>query len=238
MSKTIETTVPIPVDQLREIIGDTDVKVIVDLTKSSVKPLQALIYLSNLELDVDVVFDDADRLDVLDAYLRLPTLLKCPALETLVLELILHLKGVLVVDYVDLDWCEERRETITKWASLLDSLIIYVPQIVESDDMNHAVAGFPEDDTNDMIGINFVNLFEHPLFPMVFQNIDWSIVKNYTRYFNDYMYKGHNLFSFWGSPNNDVHVMTMALIDEDIASDDEFAAFAKNIDAIREKEAE
>jgi hypothetical protein len=235
MSKIIETTVPIPVEQLREIIDTSDVKVIVDLTLSSVKPIQALIYLSNLDLDVDVRFDDADRLAVLDAYLNLPTLLKCPLLETMVLELILHLKGIIHVDYVDVEWCNQRREVTTKWASLIESTILFIPSIVDEDDMPKVSESFTEDTTNDMIGVNFVNVFDNELFPLVFRRINWSLVKNYSHYFKDYMYKGHNLFSFWTRPENTVHAMVMALIDRDVATDEEFSDFSKNSRAVFEK---
>lgn len=238
MSNEIHTTVPIPVDKLREIIGDNDVKVIVDLSNSSVKPLQALIYLSNLELNVDVVFNDEDKLTMLDAYLRLPTLLKCEALETLALSLILHLKGTVTADFVDLEWAEERRELITKWASLIDSTLIYMTNIVEDDDMKTAMDEYPADETNDMIGVNFVHLFTHPLFPLVFESIDQSLIRNYTKYFNDYMYKGHNLYHYWAVPENDVHVMFMALVDDEVATDEEFAEFIQTLNRIETTEAE
>lgn len=58
MSTVVQTTVPIPVATLREIIGDPEVSLEIDLSasKDRVNPLQALIYLSNLDLPVEVTF--------------------------------------------------------------------------------------------------------------------------------------------------------------------------------------
>lgn len=237
MSNVIETTVPIPVATLREIIGKEDVQLLVDLSNSTVEPLQAMIYLSNLDLNVDATFADEDRLKVLDAYLKLPTLLKCPSLETLVLELILYVKGLITVDYIPKEWAEERREVITKWVSLIDSLTIYIPSIVEDDEMKSVLETAPVDETNDMIGVNFVHLFENPLFPLVFEQINEGLIRNYVKYFNEYMYKGQNLFSYWSSPENDVHVMLMMMIDKDVATDEEFSHFVDDLSKIDVNEA-
>lgn len=229
MSNVIKTIVPIPVDTLREIIGDPDIELIVDLSESTVAPLQAMIYLSNLDLTVDVVFNDEDRLKVLDAYLKLPTLLKCPALETLVIQLVLHLKGIVPVDFFPSEWTEERREIITKWVSLIDSLIIYIPSIVEDDEMKAVLNAAPVDETNDMVGINFVNLFENPLFPLTLEHTSDHLIRNYVKYFNDYMYKGHNLYSFWASPDNSLHTFMMSMIDDTVATDEEFSEFVSSL---------
>jgi len=222
MSKIIDTVVPIPVDTLREVIGKDDIVLNVNLSESKVKPFQALVYLSNLELPVMIYGNEEDRLDALDAYLRLPTLLKCRELETMLLETMMHLKGLVKINYLNEEWLEERREILTKWASLIDSTFIYGLSVFKDDEFQKVMETYPEDTTNDTIGINFVHLFTHPLFPQMFEVIDESLIKNYAHYFNDYMYKGANLFHYWALPDNEIYLMTLAVTNDEFVSDDEF----------------
>lgn len=222
----IKTTVPIPVQTLRDVIGKTNVLLEVDLTasKEKVNPTQALIYLSNLEIPVDVVFDGEDALDALDAYLRLPTLLRCPRLETMALEMILLVKGLDndMANWIPDWWMAERQELVDKWCSLVDSMSLYMMTVIEDDSIKDIVDKYPTDETNDTVGINFVHLFENPLFPLVFEKIDESRVKNYTKYFNEYMFKNKNLFYFWARPGNDVFMLQLSMVEQKLCSDEEF----------------
>ena len=224
MSRVIETTVPIPVETLREIIGDKEVSLLVDLSASRerVSPYQALVYLSNLELPVDVTFNGDEAWDVLEAYLTLPTLLKCPTLETMVLEVILHIKGIAECNWITDKWIKDHTEILGKWLSLIDSMSLYMMTTINDETISSVVEHFPLDETADTKGINFVHLFDNPLFPLTMNVISENLVKNYTKYFNDYMFKGKNLFAYWSIPENDVHVLTTALADGHMISDDEF----------------
>jgi hypothetical protein len=224
MSTVIKTNVPIPVTTLRAVIGDPDVILDVDLSasKDKVAPLQALIYLSNLELPVDVTFLGEDVLEVVDAYLNLPTLLKCPQLETLVLEVVLHIKGLAECSWVTDQWIKEHLEILGKWLSLIDSMSLYVMTTFQDEKLQSVVDVYPTDDTSDTKGINFVHLFDNPLFPIALGAVNEGLVKNYTKYFNDYMFKSKNLFHFWAIPENDVYLMSLTFSDAEVVTDTEF----------------
>lgn len=47
-------------------------------------------------------------------------------------------------------------------------------------------------------------------------------MKNYTKYFNDYMFKSKNLFHFWAIPENDVYLMSLTFSDAEVVTDTEF----------------
>ena len=228
MSEIIDTTVPIPVDVLRKVVGETDVVLRVNLSESSVEPQQALIYLSNLQIPVELVGNEEDRLKVLDAYLRLPTLLKTAELETVALELFLTIKGVFEIEHFPQEWIEERKELIEKWMTLLESMYLYSLYVIEDDDLKGIVDEYPEDDTGDTVGINFVHLFDNPLWPLYFQHIDHSKMRNYTKYFNEYMFKGRNLFSYWAIPENDIFLMTVCLSDGEFLPETGFDEMRKS----------
>lgn len=229
MSNIIETTVPIPVSTLRDIIGKEDVKLIVDLSGSKVNPQQALIYLSNLELNIDVIFSEEDKLNVLSAYLTLPTLLKCPKLETMALELILQVKEVILIDWLNDEWIEEHSEIITKWISLIDSMTLYMLTTVNDDGLREEVNKYPLDESSDTKGINFVHLFDNILFPVALSTVNKDLLKNYSKYFNDYMYKGKSLFHFWAVPENDFHLTMVMLASEELVSDEDFSTLIDDI---------
>lgn len=235
MTKVIETAVPIPVATLREIVGDPEVALRVNLTESKerVKPLQALIYLSNLELPVDVTFDGEDALEVLDAYINLPTLLKCRRLETMLLEVMLQIKGIAVCNWVTDNWIKERIGILGKWLSLIDSMSLYMMTVVQDDKFQSATADFPVDDSSDTKGINFVHLFDNPLFPIAMEVVDDGLVRNYTKYFNDYMFKSKNLYSYWAIPENDLHLLLMTMVDDEVLSNEEFTQL---VDVMKKEE--
>jgi hypothetical protein len=224
MSTVVQTTVPIPVATLREIIGDPEVSLEIDLSasKDRVNPLQALIYLSNLDLPVEVTFLGEDALEVLDAYLNLPTLLKCKKLETMVLEVMLHIKGLGVCNWVTDKWIKDRLGILGKWLSLIDSMSLYMMTTIQDDALQALVNNYPVDDTADTKGINFVNLFDNPLFPIAMEVVNDGLVRNYTKYFNDYMFKSKNLFSFWAIPENDLHVLLVSMVDDEMLTNEEF----------------
>jgi hypothetical protein len=229
MSEVIDTVVPIPVDILRKVVGEDEVVLRVNISESTVEPQQALIYLSNLQIPVEIVGDVDDRLKVLDAYLRLPTLLKSYELETLALELFLTIKGLTDIEWFPQEWIEERQELIDKWMSLLESMAVYALTVIEDDDLKALVEAYPEDATQDTVGINFVHMFDNHLWPIYFQHVDHSRVRNYTQYFNEYMFKGKNLFSYWAIPENEIYLMTVAMVDDEFMPDEEFAQLRKTM---------
>lgn len=224
MSKIIETTVPIAVAILREVIGDPDVILNIDLSasKEKVTPLQALIYLSNLELPVDVAFLGEDTMEVMDAYLHLPTLLKCPRLETLLLEVMLHIKGIAQCAWVTDQWIKDRIDILGKWLSLIDSMSLYVMTTIQDERIQKVVENYPVDETSDTKGINFVHLFDNPLFPVAMGTVDEGLIRNYTKYFNEYMFKRANLYHFWADPENDLYLMSLSFADGEMVSTEEF----------------
>lgn len=236
MNNLLKTTVPIPVQTLRDIIGKPDVNLLVDLSESKVKPQQALIYLSNLELNVDVSFKEEDRLDILLAYLSLPTLLKCESLETMAIELLLYIKGIIAIDWVSVEWINDNSPIIEKWLSIMDSMGLYMSTTIKDDELNSVVDTYPKDTTSDTKGVNFVHLFTHELFPVLMSIIDEKKIRNYVHYFNDYMYKGRSLFYYWANPLNELHLLTLALTDDTFVTDEEFTQSLDELTSLYKEE--
>ena len=89
------------------------------------------------------------------------------------------------------------------------------------------VEKYPTDETEDTQGINFVSLLKNKDFYFYYNKPDETIVKNYTKYFREYMFKGKCLLDFWGNKNNPMFLMTWAVVKANLIS--------KNIQTQKEK---
>jgi hypothetical protein len=102
-------------------------------------------------------------------------------------------------------------EIIKQWESKLDSLTLYNMYIVNSPEMQEFAKGFPEDNTEELTGINFLSLLKHEPFFIYYGKIKESNLKFYTKYFNEYMFKGKNLYSYWATENNPLFLLTFGI---------------------------
>jgi hypothetical protein len=79
-------------------------------------------------------------------------------------------------------------ETLKKW-------------VTEEHDIN---------DTTDLTGINFVSLLKNENFYSFYETTT-SEPKYYSGYFNEYMFKGKNMYGFWANENNPMFLLTQAI---------------------------
>ena len=105
----------------------------------------------------------------------------------------------------------ENNELIEKWINKIDSLTLYNMYIINSDQTKQFAESFPKDETEDITGVNFISLLKHEEFYLLYNKIDKDKLKFYTKYFNEYMFKGKNLYSFWANKNNPMFLLTFAI---------------------------
>ena len=181
----IETKAPIDIDDLKKHFTDKDVSFLIDYKASDLKGEKLLTYLSNLDLPCDL--KNADH-DLLKDYFYTSSLVKCPALEEMTIEVLHQYKNVDVNNY--------------------DSLSLYNMYIVEDDKFKEYVETHPKDDTNDLEGVNFVSILHNTRFFEYYDKVEDKNLTFYTKYFKEYMFRGKNLFEYWANPNNPLFLIT------------------------------
>jgi hypothetical protein len=231
---TIKTTAPIAIDELKKYFADDTIIFEIDYANSSLKGNKFLIYLSNLNIpcDIDVKIND-EFLELLKDYFNAKTLVSIRSLEIAALDMLFSnrfkydkAEHSFFSNEQTKKFIDENKEILDCWSKKLDSLTIYNMQTIDAPEFKEFVESFPTDDTDDLTGINFVQLLKYEEFYAFYSNINNEWLTNYTAYFNNYMFKGKNLYSFWATVNNPMHVLTTTIANGDITGEDFANAYA------------
>jgi len=182
----IETKAPIAIDDLKKHFTDKDVSFLIDYKASDLKGEKLLTYLSNLDLPCDL--KNADY-DLLKDYFYTSSLVKCPALEEMTIEVLHQYKNVDDNSYnaPASKFVSENLEIVEKWVKKLDSLSLYNMYIVEDDKLKEYAESHPKDDTNDLEGVNFVSILHNTRFFEYYGKVEDKNLKFYTKYFKEYI---------------------------------------------------
>jgi len=200
----IETTAPISIDYLKKYFEDKETRFLIDYKKSDIQGEKFLVYLSNLDVPCDVKnYDDA----LVEEYLKTTMLVSIPSLENIVTQLLYALKDGQDVPF---------KEHLLNWEKKIDSLTLYNMYMVKSNEFKEFVESFPKDDTKDLKGINFVSLLKNEATYGLFEKIKESNLTFFSKYFNDYMFKGNSLYSFWANKNNPMFLLTWGIAEGQI----------------------
>ena len=133
-------------------------------------------------------------------------------MESLTINLLLEYKEIYIENLIPYkNFITDNLEIIKQWESKLDSLTLYNMYIVNSPEMQEFAKGFPEDDTEDLTGINFLSILKHQDFFIYYGKIKESNLKFYTKYFNEYMFKGKKLYSYWATENNPLFLISFGI---------------------------
>lgn len=222
----IETTAPIAIDDLKHYFENKETSYLIDYEKSTLKGEKLLVYLSNLEIPCDIKFNSIELFDELfKEYLKASVIVKIPSLEHGTVDLLLQYNGI--DTKVDGDIIDEVEEDLKIWSEKLKSLTLFNMYTINDDGAKEWIKQFPEDDTSDTRGINFVSLLDNPQVYRIFEKIEQKELKYYSSYFEKYMFKGNNLFSFWANENNPMFMLTYS-ISEGIMNVNEYITARNN----------
>ena len=203
----IESIVPIELKDLKKYFEDKTETYLLDYENSTLKGAQFLTYLSNLDIPCDIKNMDEE---LISEYLKSQMLVSIPKLEKEIIAVLFEHKGLTKTDKYK-SVIEENKEILDKWAGKLESLPLYNMSIVGEGAFNDFVESYPKDETEDVRGINFVSLLKHKEFYSYYQMPKENVVKNYTKYFKEYMFKGKSLFEYWANASNPLFLMTWAV---------------------------
>lgn len=209
----IKTAAPIAIEDLKKYFTDKTTSYLIKYSESKLRGSKLITYLSNLDLPVDIDLTDSDVddcYDLLKHYMNSPMLVNIHTLEYFVMSVLREAKNLSDVA-LHKHFIEENKDLINTWINKLDSLTIFNMYIINSEDTKNFAESFPKDETDDITGVNFISLLKHEDFYTLYSKVDKSSLKFYTKYFNEYMFKGKNLYSFWANKNNPMFLLTFAI---------------------------
>lgn len=207
MSKVITTTAPIAIEYLKEYFADKETTYVIDYAESELKGEKLLVYLGNLDLPADIKFETSEDLEeMVLAYASSTFIVNIRSLEFAMLNLLLK-------NEIGFPLTDELQVLLDHWSIRIKSLLLYNLHTINLEEVKPFVDAAPKDDTDSLVGVNFVSLLKYEELGQIIvdddNNLDECI--NYTKYFNDYMFKGKNLFSYWANPNNILFLQTWSI---------------------------
>ena len=226
--KIVETKLPIPIEDLKKYFQDKETYFVVDLKNSELPNDKIFTYLSNLNVPCDIINPD---FDLLKEYFNTKSLVDIPTLEKMAINVLFTFKGLQQVEEHK-EFISNNKEILSKWESVLDSLVLYNVYTLQLEETSAHVESYPLDDTDDITGINFLGLLKHEDFFYYFNGAKQENVKFYKKYFNDYMFKGDNLFTYWANENNPMFLLTDAIASGTMDKNKYYEAVEKDMEAL------
>jgi hypothetical protein len=219
--------VPLKVEVLKEFFENKELFFVVDYANSQIKGNMFLTYLSNLDLPCEVSLANAskqEKFDMIKTYMETRNINNSDVLKLAAAELVLTYKevnyGELFVDSIltedeRVEFIQQNLETFKKWDHFLYSTLIYLfkmhPQLNEEFKVEEQ---FPTINDPNYVGLNVVQMFGITGFTeLYFSSAPWAPFNYFKPQFEEYMFKGQNLFHYFNCTEN-----TMALLMSSILS--------------------
>ena len=205
--KVIETKAPIDIDNIKKFFVDKSIFYLIDYKKSDLKGGKLLTYLSNLDLPCDIKnIDD----ELILEYFNSISLVNIKSLENVAMQILFEYKG-LIKDKIYSSFINANKQVVEKWIEKLESLRLYNMYIVNNNEFTNYVKSFPRDENKELNGINFISLLKREEFFLFYsKKAEDKKLKYFVNYFDDYMFKGKNLFEYWANEKNPLFLLTWA----------------------------
>lgn len=198
MSNIIETTAPIDIVHLKEFFKDKTISFLIQYDASTLKGEKLLTYLSNLDIPCDIKFETEEgMMECLEAYLNTTNILNCRTLEMMTLNMLCG--G---------DAPEHLKKILDHWKDRLNALPNFNVYSIQSKQFENFADSLEQDDTDTLVGVNWISLLKNSEFNDYFENNETNS-KFFTKYFNDYMFKGKNLYHYWANERNITFLLTL-----------------------------
>lgn len=211
--KKIKTIVPIDFENLKKYFSDKEVSFLIDYDNSTIKGEKFLTYLSNLDIPCDVIFDqnNENHLELLEYYFKTKNIVSINSLNEESLKVCLEYKKIENFNYSN--FIEKNKIEIEKWCNVLQSLSLYNFYTTKSEKFKKFVEEHPLGNCSD-VGLNFINLLSFEETSILYEITDKEKLFFYKEFFNEYMFKGKNLFYYWANENNNLFLITSSLCEE------------------------
>lgn len=226
----IKTVAPIAIEDLKLYFADKTISYLINYDDSSIHGEKLITYLGNLDLPSDIEFDSSNEnhLALLKVYFETGSLVSIPSLEFAAMECLFEYRGIVASNFYE-EFIKQNEQTILEWARRLDSLTLYNLYCVNSDEFHEWVEKeFEEDQSDTTQYVNFVNLLKHEVFYVFFQTTDKNNLRYYSKLFNDYSFKGLNLYSYWANEVNPMFLLTFGIASGEVTGESYVEAVTKD----------
>lgn len=228
--------VPLKVEVLKEFFENKELFFVVDYANSQIKGNMFLTYLSNLDLPCEVNMANAskqEKFDMIKTYMETRNINNSDVLKLTAAELVLRYKGVnygeLFVNSILTE--EERVEFITqnleifkKWDHFLYSTLLYLIKMYPQLNTELKVEEqYPVINEPNYVGLNVVQMFGITGFTeLYFSSNPWSPFNYFKPQFEEYMFKGQNLFHYFNCEENTMALLMSSVLNGGIKVDELF----------------
>ena len=230
----IKTTAPISIDNLKKYFIDKDTFFIIDYKNSALKGSKLLTYLSNLDIPADIDFtecSDDEFFEMVEQYLNSQTICNIGFLEKAVIAILKEKAELSNTEFFE-NFILKNSVILDEWLSKIYSLSLFNMYVIDVPEYKKFVDDYPLDTTDSLVGVNFVSLLKHEELYDLYQSIETSKMKYYKTYFDEYIFKGKNLYSYWANENNPMFLLTFSIAGGDITGDEYFANIKETIKEI------
>lgn len=210
----INTTAPIAIEDLKKYFADKETFYIINYANSELKGEKLLTYLSNLDIPTDIHFENLEEIvEMMKVYAKFNLITTIPTLEETMVNLLLEYNNLL--PQVSEELLTALAEDLPVWDRKIKSCSLFNFYSINDVELKEIAQSYPTDDTDSTVGINFVSLLKHQNLYAIFGNVnELKDLVFYTKYFNDYMFKGKNLYAYWANLNNPLFVLSCNIIND------------------------
>lgn len=229
----VETVAPISIENLKKYFTDKTTFFVINYKDSALKGAKLLTYLSNLDIPCDISMtgcSEEECYSLLKDYLEATVIVTVPSLEYFTIDIIKQFKQIKPV--FDSDFIAQNKDTLSRWCQKIESLTLYNMMIVDETSFKEYVKSFPEDSDDTLVGVNFISLIKNPSLYEILGYIDKSSLRYFVHYFNDYMFKGKNLYSYWANENNPLFLLTYSIANGSVTPEEYVQAKKQTIEEL------
>jgi len=207
----LTTCAPIPIVDLKRKFTE-DIEFIIDYKNSKFKNKVLITYLSNLDLKCRLMLENQDEsLELVVAYMHHPALAKIDDLLDVVINILLyHTNHPCLLSFDPSDFIEANIDIINVWLRRIAALRLYAFFTDSSVDREFFNKWPVTPDDENMAGINYVHLIAHPLFHLLIDDIPLEAMTYSPFHFNEYVFSGKNLYTYFAVPQNPLYMATVA----------------------------
>lgn len=225
----VNVTAPIQIEELKKYFVDKNTFYNIDYKNSALKGSKVLTYLSNLDIPANLDLKDLETEELqqlIKEYMECTFIVNISSLENIVIDVLLEYKGLVSGNKYS-EFIASNKEIVELWIKKLDSLTLYNMYSIDDPKFNEFVSSFPKDETDSLVGVNFISLIKNDKMYLLYNKIDKSNLTFYVKYFNEYMFKGKNLYSYWANENNPLFLLTFNIAEGKVKGQ-EYAEIIKN----------
>lgn len=187
-----------------------DPKKVYDINYNNNLGKNGVVYLSNLDIKCNLKFSSwEDKSQFIKAYMTSPSLCYTKNVEKMVIKILLLSNNIKLAGFkADIStkeaeaFIKENPDIIVKYRTFLSSLIVFAFSTFTATKEIDPFEGTEIIDDPSYIGINVVNLLSYEELYFYYLTVNLDTAKNFIHQFNDYMFAGRNLYSYFYTDNN------------------------------------